>query len=173
MKKLYSVIVKLSRHLGKLSAFLLFIWVFFITVDIILRFAFKTPIKGTVELTELWLSVIVFASFPLVQTQKAHVGVIMAVKALPERLSMAVYSIANLICSVTCALVTYAAAQQAIRSFKRNMITDVLRFSKYPLYRLEAVCMAVFCLLLLAETIYCVYAIFDKDAAKEIRGQWV
>ncbi len=173
MKKVYSVLKKLSEYLGKLCAFLLFIWVFIITADIIMRYIFNSPIKGTVELTELWLSIIVFASFPLVQTQKAHVGVIMAVKALPERVSMVVYSVSNLICSITCGLVTYAAVQQAIRCFNRNMITDVLRIPKYPFYIFESVCMALFCLLLLAETVYCIYGIFNRDAAKEIRSHWV
>lgn len=173
MKKFHSIINKVSKYLGKFSGVLLFVWVFFITLDILMRFIFSSPIRGTVELTELWLSVIVFASFPLVQLQRSHVGVIMVVKAMPERLSVVVYSVANLICATTCALITYAAAQQAMRALGRNMISDVLRIPKFPFYIFESVCMAIFCLVLLCETVYCVYAIFNHDAAKEIRSHWV
>ena len=173
MKKCYSVLAKLSKLLAYLSGALLFLWVFFIGADICFRFVFKQPIIGSYELTELWLTVIVFASFPLVQVQKGHVGVIMAVKAMPEKLSVAVYSVATFIGCVTAGLISYAAVQQAIRCIDRNLVTDILDIPKYPFYLFEAFCMTIFCLVLLLDTINCIYGVFDQETRNEIRSHWV
>lgn len=173
MKRIYSKLTAVSTAFSKISGFLLFAWVFVIVADIIMRFVFSKPIIGTYELTELWLSVIAFAAFPFVQTQKNHIGVVMVIKALPHRVSMVVYAIANLVGVVTSALISYAAVQQAIRALNRNNTTDLLRIPRYPFYIFEAICMALFCIVLLVDMLICIYGVFDKNTCEEVRSHWV
>lgn len=91
MKKIGSVLKAVSKGFSVISFLGLFVGVIFVVVDVVLRYFFDSPIHGDYDITQLWLSVIVFAALAYVQTERGHIGVTMVLKVLPEKLGVALY----------------------------------------------------------------------------------
>lgn len=65
----------MTRTLGVLVAILLFVMMTLTFVDVIGRYFFNSPVKGSYELTEVLLAVSVFAALPLTTLRREHVTV--------------------------------------------------------------------------------------------------
>jgi len=87
--------------LGAIAAVLLFCMMTLTFIDVVLRYLFNAPLKGSFEITELMLVVLIFAALPLVSRREEHVvmdfldrflplGVYRALRALEHIVSAAV-----------------------------------------------------------------------------------
>jgi TRAP-type C4-dicarboxylate transport system permease small subunit len=59
--------------LGAMAGVLLFCMMTLTFVDVVLRYLFNAPLKGSFEITELMLVVLIFAALPLVSRREEHV----------------------------------------------------------------------------------------------------
>ena len=63
----------IDRVLGLIAAFLLFGLMMLTAVDVVSRYVFNWPLRGSFELTELGLLVLIFAGLPLASRRGEHV----------------------------------------------------------------------------------------------------
>lgn len=87
--------------LGAIAGVLLFCMMTLTFVDVLLRYIFNAPLRGSFEITELMLVVLIFAALPLVSRREEHVvmdfldrflplGIYRALRALEHVVSAAV-----------------------------------------------------------------------------------
>jgi TRAP-type C4-dicarboxylate transport system permease small subunit len=87
--------------LGAIAGVLLFGMMTLTFVDVVLRYIFNAPLRGSFEITELMLVVLIFAALPLVSRREEHVvmdfldhflplGIYRALRALEHIVSAAV-----------------------------------------------------------------------------------
>lgn len=172
MKKVYSVLSKISKAFACISFVGVFIGVIFVVVDVVMRYLFKSPIPGDYDITQLWLSVIVFASLAYVQTEKGHVGVTMAIKALPKKIGVAVFAVATLIGAVICGICAYSCYELAGRALARNTISMMAHIPLYPFEYFEAICMALLCIVMIADAILYFMALGNDEEIEKITNTW-
>ena len=63
----------LEPLLGAIAGVLLFCMMSITFVDVVLRYIFNAPLRGSFEVTELMLVVLIFAALPLVSLREEHV----------------------------------------------------------------------------------------------------
>lgn len=145
--KLFSLI---SRWLHYISAFCIAAMMFLITVDIILRFLFSSPVQGSYEIIELMMAVLVFFAFSQTQRNKGHVKVTLFVDKLPTKAKYICDSAVLFLSAVMAGLVAYASFLQASATTAK---TSVLYLPTYPVMYLMGVAAAVFTIVLLLDSI--------------------
>jgi TRAP-type C4-dicarboxylate transport system permease small subunit len=75
----------LLRPLAWLGAALVFAMMALTFVDVVGRYVFNAPVKGSAEATELMLAVIVFAGLPLAAAAREHIRIDLLEQVLSER----------------------------------------------------------------------------------------
>lgn len=70
-----SIITKITRALHTVSCILLFLLMFLTVADVIGRYFFNTPIKGTMEITELTVALTVFFTIGYAQIKGDHLEI--------------------------------------------------------------------------------------------------
>lgn len=115
-----------ARMLGLVSGFVLPVLMLLIVADITLRFFVNAPVKGTLEISEYSLLIVVFFALSYTQTQKGHV----ASDMLAERFSRRVWSIKDILLGfavlVVFALFFYAALDSGMNDLRSNITTTLL-----------------------------------------------
>jgi TRAP-type C4-dicarboxylate transport system permease small subunit len=143
-----------------------FVGVFFIMIlivsDVLLRFAFNSPILGSYEIVERSMFCAIFASFAYAQTEKAHIRIDFLVGKFPERLHMFFDFLFGFLSASVVAAIAYAAVLQAQTALSSNYTTSVLLLPLYPFYWVEFVCMLVFAITLLYDALKNLIAIFNR-----------
>ena len=74
-----------SRIVNIVGAIVLAIMMFLVAADVTLRYIFALPIKGSVELVELMMIVVVFLAVAYTASQKGHVAIELVTSRLPQR----------------------------------------------------------------------------------------
>ena len=162
MKKIGSVLKAVSKGFSVISFVGLFVGVIFVVVDVVLRYFFDSPIHGDYDITQLWLSVIVFAALAYVQTERGHIGVTMVLKVLPEKLGVALYG-------GCCSYSFYLLAKRAIA---RKMVSLMAGIPLWPFEVFEIVCTALLALVMLFDAIEIFAAVGSKDKRRKIIDGW-
>jgi TRAP-type mannitol/chloroaromatic compound transport system permease small subunit len=78
-----AILAWLEKALTIGSTALILFTMCFVTLEIVLRHWFNSPIQGHLELSSLFVPVIVFAAVSYTQSQNAHVGMTLIVDNLP------------------------------------------------------------------------------------------
>lgn len=172
MKKIYNVFVRISKILSTLSFVGVFAGVIFIVVDVVMRYLFDYPIPGDYDITQLWLSVIVFAALAYVQVEKSHIGVTMLLKALPSRVAIALFGVGTLIGAVCSGLCAYSCYLLAERALARNSISMMAHIPLAPFEYFEAICMALLCVVMILDAILTFMAIGNEEEMEKIKETW-
>lgn len=172
MKKLHKIFTIISRVVGAISFIGLFIGVIFIIVDVILRYLFNSPIPGDYDITQLWLSVIVFASMAYVQTEKGHIAVGMLLKVLPRRLAISLYGVATLLGVFITGCCSYSCFAMARRALARNMVSMSANIPLAPFEFFEAFCMALLCIVMLLDAIMIFMSLGSEEEMQKIYDTW-
>lgn len=172
MKKLYHGFSIISKIVGAISFIGLFIGVIFIIIDVVVRYLFNNPIPGDYDITQLWLSVIVFASLAYVQTEKSHIAVGMLLKVLPRRLAITLYGIGHVLGVFITSCCSYSCYAMARRSIERNMVSMSANIPLAPFQFFEAFGMALLCIMMLLDTILIFAALKSEDEMQKIYDTW-
>ena len=89
----------LERALALLAASLLFAMMLLTFVDVIMRYLFNAPIKGSFEISETLMAILIFAGLPLVSRAGEHV----TIDSVLRLTSSGVRRIMTLVAQVGCA----------------------------------------------------------------------
>ncbi len=162
----FTLAVSLVSYAGVLAIMLLNVG------DVFATKAFKAPVTGAYEITEVLLLCTVMASFAYAQSQKAHINMGMVLNRLPRRLAFALFSLMGLLSAATAGAVGYAAVLQAQSSMHRNAVTSVLQIPLFPFYYVEAIAMFFFAVVLLYDTLLAFMAIRSDKYAAMVKSTW-
>jgi len=117
----------LSNIVNSAGRFILVMMMLLITVDVVLRYAFNRPIKGSYELIEFMLVMLVFFGLAYTQTKKGHISI----DLLTSHFSPGTQAVIN---SATYLLCLYGFALIAWRSIVQAEILRVAESSSGSLY---------------------------------------
>ena len=170
--KIYELLRSISKKLVLVTYVLLLASTVFIVIGVIMRYIFKQPILGDVELIEIAMALLVFSAFAYTQTEKGHIHVLMVLNMLPKKLGLAIFGINGLIVAVASGAITYGFFLQGNYAMQRNLISAMLHIPSYPSYFFAFVCMLLFTLVLLMDAIISLAGIGNKRLAEYVQKDW-
>lgn len=172
MLKLYGLSKKVSGILVYVTYAILIGAAVFVTVSVVMRYFFKSPILGSVEIIEISMSALVFASLAYTQTEKGHIHITMLVSILPHKLGQLLFSVCALVSTVISGAATVACFLQGQYAIEINMRTLMVGIPYSPFYFFASFCMLIFTLVLLLDTIIAFIGVFNKEYAEFVRESW-
>ena len=119
-------------------------------LDVLLRYFFARPIKGTYELTELVLCVLVFFGLAYTAANEGNVSVPLVVSRLPQRARAFVVAIGSFLSMGLIFVMAWRAFAQAEIYRNQNLTSAILHFPIFPLLLVVGVGCGVLFLVLLA-----------------------
>lgn len=150
MKK---TVLAISRILSYIAQLVLLITMFLITFDVFGRYFFNKPIKGTFELTELGLALMVFFGLAITHWHKEHVEIDFLIEKLSKKTKRIIDAIINAIISISVFIVSWKMIEYAHRVQISNTVTGDLKLPVHLFIIIGAVGMFVFGLVALARMI--------------------
>jgi TRAP-type transport system small permease protein len=118
--------------LGVIAGVLLFSMMSITFVDVILRYLFNAPLRGSFEVTELMLVVLIFAALPLVSRREEHVVMDFLDRYLPRWIYRALRVLEHVVCAAVMAGLGALLWQKAGKLGAYGDTTSVLRIELAP-----------------------------------------
>jgi TRAP-type C4-dicarboxylate transport system permease small subunit len=118
--------------------------------DVLLRLFLNRPIRGTFEITEFLMLIVVFSAMAYTAVLRGHIVIQILPSRLPERPRAVLDSIADLISIGFCCLIFWQGIAQAQKTQLRNDISGVLSIPVSPFYYVLVLGMALLVLVFLA-----------------------
>ncbi len=78
-------LAKTSRVISTIAMVVIVVMMLFTTTDVILRYFFNRPIRGSMELTQLMLLLAVFLGIAYIQYRKGHISVSVLTDRFPRK----------------------------------------------------------------------------------------
>lgn len=119
-------------------------------VNVALRYFFDRPIKGTLEVTELLMVIIVFFAIGYTAMLKGHIVISILTSQLSETAQAIGDSIAYFISVVFCCLIIWQSFVQSQISRQHNDIIGAMDVPVFPFYYVLVLGSALMCLVFLA-----------------------
>lgn len=168
MLKLYGIMKKLTGFLVYVTYGILLAAMFFVTYSVILRYIVKKPLLGSVEIIEVAMSAMVFASLAWTQTEKGHIHITMLLHVLPRKLAFLLYAVCGVFSTAISGIAVYGLIQQGLYAISISFVTPMTAIPYAPFYFFAAVCMAILTLVLLLDTIIAFGALFNSEYAERV-----
>ncbi|MGI5900887.1 MAG: TRAP transporter small permease [Desulfitobacteriia bacterium] len=163
MKVLTRFAEKASFYLSRLSMFFLFIMMFFMVLDIFLRFAFNMPILGSVEIVSQMMALVVFFAFAQTQVRKGHIHVDLIVNIVPNLLKRIFEVIVYALMVLTTVFITYAQYLQTVEIYAQKQVTGVLYLPMFPFYLIVFIGILLFFFVLVLDFIKAIINLFKPQ----------
>lgn len=123
----------LDRLLGLLSAIPLALIVVLTFADVFARYVFAAPIRGSVEIIQYAMAMVIFTALPLVTRHRGHVSVSLVDKIVRGRADQVRRALCDAVSVVALALITWRLAAQAASDLQAGTKTVVLGLQQAPL----------------------------------------
>ncbi len=159
LSKLEKAVRPLTRGINTVGTAGLFLMMFMVTTDVVLRDAFRSPIKGTIEISELFQVLVVFWGLAYCESKRGHVRVDFIVSYLGRRPRTILEAITTLVTLVFFAFMTWYSATNAIQAFESKELFEMLRIVVWPFRFIVPLGTFVFCLELLLHLLHDINAI--------------
>jgi len=127
--------------------------VLLITSDVVLRYFFNRPIRGSYELVQFMLVLIVFLGLAYTQTKKGHVSITLVTTKLSSSRMSVVESATYLLCLIIFTLITWRCILQAEVLRTSGTSSDVLSIPNFPFMWVVLLGSALLCLIFLIDFI--------------------
>jgi len=121
--------------------------------DVALRFFFKAPIIGSLEVTELLMIVIVYPGVAWVAVKGVNVKVDLVVDRFPTRTQGIFDSVTCFLSLIVAALIGGYNIYEAFYMWDRLIATDILEIIHFPFFFLIAFAFFLLCLVLISKLI--------------------
>ena len=119
-------------------------------VNVVLRYFFDRPIKGTLEVTELLMVIVVFFALGYTAMLKGHIVIHILTSRLSEFAQAIGDSIAYFFSVVFCCLIIWQSVVQAQISKLHNDVIGAIDLPVFPFYYVLVLGSALMCLVFLA-----------------------
>ncbi|MDD9882965.1 MAG: TRAP transporter small permease [Gammaproteobacteria bacterium] len=147
---------RISQTLSATAALLLLLLMFITVVDVIGRYVFNQPLAGSSELTEICLSMIIFAAFPLLCRNNDHIAVDLLENRFSARFKRLRDRVVQVVVSVCLLTLTYGLFLLGMRARRDVLVTEILELP-------NAVFLFVMAFLLLLSVAFSVRILFRRD----------
>ena len=97
----------------------------------------------------------------------------MLLKKFPDALAMPIYALGYLLITAASFVITHSLFAQGQYAVSKSLVTALLNIPYPPFYFFASLCMLVFSLTLLSDTVIGFAAVFSKPLREKIREQWV
>ena len=104
---------RMESLLTYLSAAIILFLMAYVLAEVLMRYAFNSPLPGHLEGAELLLPMIVFLAVSYTQARNGHVGMSLIVDLLPDRARLLTDIVTLILSVLTCAVLAYFGAKQA------------------------------------------------------------
>ena len=118
--------------LGGIAGVLLFCMMTVTFVDVVLRYIFNAPLRGSFEVTELMLVVLIFAALPLVSRREEHVVMDFLDRCLGPRIYRALRVLEHVVSAAVMSGMGWLLWQRASKLAAYGDTTSVLRIELAP-----------------------------------------
>jgi TRAP-type C4-dicarboxylate transport system permease small subunit len=118
--------------LGAIAGALLFCMMTLTFVDVVLRYIFNAPLKGSFEITELMLVLLIFAALPLVSRREEHVVMDFLDRYLPLGIYRALRAFEHIVSAAVMTGMGWLLWQRASKLAAYGDTTAVLRIELAP-----------------------------------------
>jgi TRAP-type C4-dicarboxylate transport system permease small subunit len=158
-----------SKALHSISAFVLFLLMILMTIDVISRYVFKHAITGSVDLVVLMMVIFIFLSFPNTTYRRNHART----DVLYERLSprkQAVFDIITIGLSALIMLfISWQLGARALNIIQNppGLSTSYFYWPHFPFIMLAAFCCGLMCLELIIWVIQSIHTAIKCKSAHE------
>ena len=154
--KIEALIHGASQLLHAISRVVMFFMAIFVAADVIGRYVFNRPFKGSSDLVELMMGVAVFFGMAYCAQQDGHTRVDVLYDHLPRQVRAYLDAFTFSASFFICGLVTWQLGTRVwytILEPERGTVTDMLRIPHLPVIALAALGSAILCLELLIRVI--------------------
>ncbi len=142
------------KTLGLIGCIFFGLMAFVVIVNIVGRFFFQHPLKGTVELVEAIMIIVAFFAIPYTAGERGHVRVTLVVTRFSKRIQDAVRSIGYFLSAVIIGVITYQAIVETIYYMCHlNETTPILFIPLAPFRLIMALGCFILCIQLLLDTL--------------------
>ena len=124
--------------LSVIAALVLFAMMALTFVDVVLRYAFNAPLRGSFEITELMMVVLIVAGLPLVSRNEEHVVLDVFDHLMPPALHRLLRLLVNLVCSAAMAGIGWLMWLKAGQIARYGDTTAALKITLAPYVYLMA-----------------------------------
>lgn len=167
--KVHNGISRITKYITFIGLAVIFVLMIITTVDVILRAISKAvgdglalSIKGSYDMTEMGMVIIVFFGIAYFQSHRGHVRVEMFVEKFPYVVRCIIEGIVNLVEGGFGALMCYACFQQISRLQSRGVSTATIHIPHWPLAIFMTIGMLLFTIFLFLDGILCFAKIAQK-----------
>lgn len=122
----------MSRIADSVGRVVLALMVLLVTLDVVLRYFFNRPIKGSYELIEFMMVLVVFLGLAYTQTKKGHVSITLFTGKLSPGQLAVIRSITYLLCIIIFSLITWRGIVQAEALRVNGTSSDLLFIPTFP-----------------------------------------
>lgn len=168
VKKIHSALSRFTKYISWAGLAATFFLMCVTTVDVILR---KLPVhasvKGSYDMTEMGMVVIVFFGIAYFQSEHGHVRVEMFIEKFPYTVRCIVEGVVNFVEAIFGALMCYAAFQQISTLYSRNAGTSVIHIPHWPFAIFMTIGLLLFTIFLILDGILCFQQIGQRPDLKK------
>ena len=118
--------------------------------DVFARYLFAAPIRGSIEIIEFAMALVIFSALPLVTRQRGHVTVSLMNGLLRGGMERFRLALCDLISALALGMLTWRLWVQARDDWEAGSATVVLGWLHAPLYWVMCTLAGLTCLLVLA-----------------------
>lgn len=156
------VYYNLTRVMNYVAMGVLSIMTLLTVTDVFLRYAFRLPILGTTEMTEVMMVTMSFMALAWCAVQRGHLKVDLIMARLPLRIQAIVDSITLLAGLGICSILSWRIIFIGLNAYDKGLGTSLLEIPHYPFYWIISWGYAILCIAIILQII--------ENAGKAIRG---
>ncbi|MGF1734006.1 TRAP transporter small permease [Photobacterium satsumensis] len=120
-----------DRVLKLFAAVILFSLMIITCIDVLGRYLFSSPLIGSVELTELLMGSLIFATLPLITWRKEHISVDLTDSIIPTSIKKGRDSIFNIMVGISLFTIGFKIWDLASRSQRYDEVSEYLEIPIY------------------------------------------
>lgn len=134
MKKVADGLHKVSNVCVWVSGVMLFLIAALIFIDVLGRYIFNHPIKGSQEIVELAIVCVLYLGLPYSTYCRAHVRVDALITRFPYKVRMITLGVVTLLCMLVSGPIAVQLFRQGLNVFARGTASVILKIRHWPLY---------------------------------------
>ena len=139
-----------SRIVNIVGAIVLAMMMFLVAVDVTLRYTIDLPVKGSVELVELMMIIVVFLAVAYTASQRGHVAIELVSTRLPKRVQSILDVFTSFLSLVFIVLIIWRSILRGITMWQDHHVTIVLGIPIFPFLYIIAFGCALLAIILIA-----------------------
>ncbi len=151
------VLYKVSKALSYIGMAMAILMMLMVVVDVCMRFALNMPVLGSVEVASYMLSIIAFTAIPFVESEEGHIVIPILFDRFPQRIRVIVNAVTNILGIGILVAIAWASFLLAPEYLQRGKTTQVLHIPIWPFVYLAAVCVSLYVIIMIVNTIKYIY----------------